>query len=172
MHGYRRTGLVAFAAGALLLATAVLSPAAQALTRTGAHPNAGGGIDTVKAIDVTTVTNADDYNAILARCHNPGGTCSITEEKSFSTQIGLSLGVTKSIAAAALNFSVSASSSTSVSCSHAKMPADDDFEAFPVGTWKTYKLKVTTPDGSQTSGWLRAFEPRSYQSIDCELVAD
>lgn len=93
-----------------------------------------------------------------------GGICTISRGKSADRTINLSLGLTRSVAAASLGFSSAKSVSTTVSCQSPVMKRGSVWRAWAVGHYWKYKAqKVTYVDGvlvsKQTSGYLYAFNP-------------
>jgi hypothetical protein len=122
-------------------------------------------------LDLTTYGNMDDYAHPVAVCTGSAGThCTFTVVKSRTTTIETSLSVSKGIVAGDLGFSLSAESSTSASCDHV-LKANQEYVAYAMGTLKQYKLRVTAPEGSQTSGWLQSWQPYTYPAIDCQVEA-
>jgi hypothetical protein len=167
MLGKRSAGIYALISGALALALISISPGAQA--HTVSHPRAGGGVSTVKILDLTTYQNMDDYSRPVGTCTGtPGTVCSFTKLRSITTSIDAALNVSKSVVAGHLGFSLSATNVTSVSCSHV-VHANQEYVAYAQGTLKQYKLRVTSPEGSQTSGWLQSWQPYTYPAIDCVI---
>ncbi len=132
---------------------------------------------TYKVINVSTYGNWIDFSRRVALCYpGAGGTCSITRESSVSTTVETSLSASKGVIAAQLGFSLSQSSSTSVTCNSPVMKAGQRYEAYAVGTEKFYQIQKWQGDGLGhvkllgTSGTLEAWQPYSYPAIYCRVA--
>jgi len=92
--------------------------------------------------------------------------CTITATETVQQTVGLSLGASKGFVSGQLSFSATTSRSVAVSCStDPGTKAGTALVAYPVGKYKTYKIKKTTFTATksavvQTSGKLYAFDPK------------
>jgi hypothetical protein len=114
-----------------------------------------------KLIDVVRTDNAVG-SATIAHCvaATAGGTCTITAGVTVGVSVGVTLGATVQMVTASLSPGASASVTLSVGCSSPAMAAGESWDAHPVGTAYTYRIKKTNLfTGSQTSGSLTAFIP-------------
>jgi hypothetical protein len=111
------------------------------------------------AATVVTVLSRNsnvNFNQTLATCSAPPGfTCTISRSASATREIGLALGVSRSVVSAGLNLSSATTRTVSVSCTATMTATRSRLVAYPAGTQIFYKI---TSNG-QTSGTLMAFEP-------------
>lgn len=129
-----------------------------------------------EVINVSTYENFTDFTRRVALCYpGGGGTCSITRESSVSTTVQTSLSATAGTIASQLGFSLSRSSSTSVTCNSPRMTTGQYYAAYAVGTRKFYQIRKWQGDGIHparvigTSGTLAAWQPYSYPAIYCSV---
>jgi hypothetical protein len=123
-----------------------------------------------RAVDVTTRSSNINFNSQVGSCSNPGGTCTISTGKSLSTTVGVAFNLSPSVVADKINFSLSATSTTTVGCTSPRLSSGQTFRAFRVGVRRYYRLqKVSGTAVLATSSLLTAWQPYSYTAIHCTI---
>jgi hypothetical protein len=154
---------------------------------TGAPANASAGLQATPmaalppqytAFNVSTFAGTwIDFSRPVASCSATGGTCTISKATSVSTTVQVSLGANKYNIAAQIGVSVSATSSTTVSCTSPKLASGQTWTAYPTGTMKFYYIREWYVNQTTyktvivgTSGLEEAFQPYSYPSLHCQIA--
>jgi hypothetical protein len=132
-----------------------------------------------KIINSSTSQNSVNFSKRVAVCYpGGGGTCNISRGTSVGTTITTALGWSQSGIAASLGLSLSATSSTSVSCTSPKMSSGQYYSAYPVGIYKSYIIQESETNSAvnappphviATSGWLGAWQPYTYPALYCRV---
>lgn len=126
--------------------------------------------DSYSLIDVTRTDNAVGA-ATIAHCvaATTGGSCTISAGVTVTVSVQASLGATVQMITAGLNVTASTAVSLTVGCTSPTMEAGQSWDAHPVGTAFTYRIRKTNFfTGTQTSGTLTAFIPDA-NGIACGL---
>ena len=163
-----------------VLAVAVVTPAGVAHARE--VPSVPGPVTLVtswKVIVLSTSSPVADFTRPVARCTaSAGSTCTITQAAAVSTTVQVSLGYSNYGVASSLGFSLSRTSTTSVSCSSPRLGAGQSYVGYAQGTQKRYwiqewqtnsSISAPPPHLVATSSLLTAFQPFAYPSIYCRV---
>jgi hypothetical protein len=169
--------LLALLGGSLLSVTGAAPALAASCPITipaGQFCSIQGGRTEYSLTELVTYTNSLNPGGPVASCSNSGGTCTLTVGEALTTQIGTSLGVSKSILSAGISFSVSQTSSTAVSCSSPKLKKGQTYVAYRLGTAKFYKVRKRTANvGKFTttlSGLKESWQPQKGVHVRCAVV--
>ena len=132
-----------------------------------------------KVIVLSTSSPVADFTRPVARCTaSAGSTCTISQAAAVSTTVQASLGYSNYGVASSLGFSLSRTSSTTVSCSSPRLAAGQSYVGYAQGTQKQYwiqewqtnsSISAPPPHLVATSSLLTAFQPFSYPAIYCRV---
>jgi hypothetical protein len=125
--------------------------------------------------DLATYPKHENPGDPVGVCYaSVGSTCSITVGESLTTTVATSLGFSKKLVAASMSFSLSRTSTISVSCSSPKLKKNQKYIAWRLGVTKLYRVSqnVSHVGGAKrtTSKRLLAWQPYKGIQVRC-LVA-
>ena len=170
---FKKLGGIALVLGLLLATAGATSASAEEAVDDGPEKAAGPVVTYREVINKTSQSNYIRYGEANRLTHcvvvTSGQTCTISRTFDVTRSIGVSLGMTRAAVAASLSISSASSVSVGVSCTSPTMKVGQKYEAYPVGTRYTYKIKRWgTNQPATTSGTLSAFNPN--RGIACRVI--